>query len=131
MTGFDISLYLKRTCKNKGLCKCCDKEVPWSREKLIGHKSASCVGLSANEKQFFKNQRAERKNNTFISNDESSVTGSSSDIPNKRQRNVDTFADRLTIGERDDITKAFASLFYRTGIPFNVIESNALKVHKI
>jgi hypothetical protein len=31
------------------------------------------------------------------------------------------------VGQRDEITTDFASLFYRTGIPFRVAESNAMK----
>ncbi len=37
------------------------------------------------------------------------------------------FLDNLTVGQRDDITESFATLFYRTGIPFRVAESNAMK----
>jgi hypothetical protein len=33
----------------------------------------------------------------------------------------------MTIGQRDAITKSFATLFYRTGIPFRVAESAAMK----
>ena len=37
------------------------------------------------------------------------------------------YTDKLTVGQRDDITKAFAILFYRPGIPFQVAQSNPMK----
>ncbi|RKP17069.1 hypothetical protein ROZALSC1DRAFT_24578 [Rozella allomycis CSF55] len=35
--------------------------------------------------------------------------------------------DNLTLGQRDNITSSFATLFYRAGIPFHVAESAAMR----
>ncbi len=38
-----------------------------------------------------------------------------------------TAIDKLTVGQRDDITAEFANLFFRTGIPFIIARSDAMK----
>ena len=43
------------------------------------------------------------------------------------QKVMNCFVDKFTAGKRDAITKSLCSFFYRTGIPFKVIESQSFK----
>jgi hypothetical protein len=40
---------------------------------------------------------------------------------------MDPYIDKLTVGQPDDIPESFSKLFNRTGIPFRVAESKAMK----
>jgi hypothetical protein len=132
MPAFDINNYLKAKNGNRGTCGVCSKDVVWSRAKIISHKSANCTGITDKEKLFFQSQR--NSSITVVSTASSVHDGDDSSVsqlePNKRQKiqlPVDRFVDNLTVGERDNITKSFATFFFRTGIPFRVAESSAMK----
>ncbi len=113
---FDVNEYLRCKIVNKGTCKTCNKIVPWSREKIISHKSSgNCDGISDVDRIFFKNQKLKKLGVPLVSRYEVAVppttstdtAGSNDEQPNKRaktQASINTFADSLTVGQRDEIT---------------------------
>jgi hypothetical protein len=139
---FEIELYLEKLSgenKNKGKCRVCEKTVPWSRQKVICHKRASCKEAPTKEKEFFKNLGAPKTvasvvlESSLNSRTSPSVTDNEDDIcsvteqPFKKVKTIVSFVDTLTITQRDNISEKFASLFYRTGIPFNIAGQKAMK----
>lgn len=119
---FDISSYLHRNSSNKkyGICKVCQVEVYWGRDRVLSHKSRSCKGISQAEKLLFKNHKT-------INEDIESTGFSSSSVTPATKRVMNCFVDKFTVGERDSITKSLCSFVYRTGIAFKVIESQSFK----
>lgn len=113
-----ISDYLRDFVKEtqKGTCKTCLKAVPWNQKKLGSHKRTNCAGASAEEKELFKitRQPATSLNNSdvWLIEEDSNTSGTSS---------------VLTAAKKSEIDAALGRLFCRTGISFNVADSEAFK----
>lgn len=107
----NISDYLERIDIIKGICKNekCRKEVQWARERLAAHKRARCPDISDEEKRIFR-----KRPNLY---GESSVATQQS-----QSSTVENIDDK-----RSDIDRKIASYFYRTGISFRIVESEAFK----
>ena len=122
MNKFEINEYLKNENGAKGTCRTCSKEV---QNKVISTSSQSQSALTYSQSQYSQSALNDATSSGFDGN---SVAG---DGPsNKRQKiqlSMGPFLDNLTVGQRDDITESFTTLVYRTGIPFRVAESNAMK----
>ncbi|KAE8982511.1 hypothetical protein PR001_g23145 [Phytophthora rubi] len=140
-TKFDINEFLSRTDDGNGKCRTCNKRVPWSRDRVSSHKRASCPAASENEVTFFKGvlqqKREHREVNhvvvrttTDVQSDATIAAPPPSPAKRSKQRTVtkatvtswvDTRADRARI------TEAMANFVFRTGAPFRVVESEAMK----
>lgn len=91
---------------------------------MISHKKAGCDSMSDDERTFFRLQHKMR-------------TGVQTDAPKDRhpkhvclrgdQPSTAQWIDSISIEERDRITDALAALFYRTGVPFNVVDSSVMR----
>lgn len=124
-TLFDIANYLRRVQGEKGACKSCGKVIPWARKRVLSHKTASCTSITDDERAFFFNQRRLRTTPRVS--------------PQKRHRADDdehvvqvqpaahSWVDCCSVADRDRITSSLANLFYRTGIPFNIVDSGAVR----
>jgi hypothetical protein len=152
-TRFDIALYIRRINRNCGACKTCGKSVPWSRERVASHK-ARCSGSDEHDRALFAShmrmlneskrkkrvldaygpvlpsKRLQVAQSSDTESSTSSFSTSSFSRPLSRTQTrpfASSWVDTLTVADKDRITEAFAGLFYRTGIPFNVAESHAMR----
>lgn len=116
---FKISDYLRDFDKlsNRGKCRACQKLVPWSKERLSGHKRASCPAVSEEEKRKFAKISIENIN-TFISIDNS-------------ESNAENHI--LTEEQSEKINANLANFFFRNGISLLLADSEAFKdfVHSL
>lgn len=131
MDKFVIADYLTKIVgEEKGFCKSCEKIVPWSRGRVTSHKSANCPAISEQEKAFFRsqnNQKVIRTVSVASSLIDDSSAASEVTQTSKRQKVLSGFLDTISVGQRDAASQAFAKLFFRTGIPFRVADSLAMK----
>lgn len=110
---FKISDYLKDFDKqsNRGKCRACRKRVLWSKERLSGHKRASCPAISEEEKRKFSKISIENINN-IISIDK---------VQSKVENQI------LTEEQKQSIHTKLAKFFFRTGISLCLADSEAFK----
>lgn len=112
---FQISEYLEDFDKQsqRGKCRACQKLVPWSRERLSGHKRASCPALNAEEKRKFAKISFESINAI---------------IPVDKGQSK---ADNEILS--DELNAKLANFFFRTGISHRLVDSGTFKdfVHSL
>ncbi|ETK94768.1 hypothetical protein L915_02238, partial [Phytophthora nicotianae] len=145
--AFGINMYLARlpTIKSNGKCRNCGGIVPWARDRATSHKRTSCPSNSAEDKKkFFQEIGATKRgqqtaNNVAVlafssskySGDGCVVASEEASSPPKRIRIGDvaasTWIDCLSMADRDGITAALAALIFRTGVPFRIVESGAMR----
>lgn len=106
---FKISDYLKDFDKQsqRGKCRACQKLVPWSRERLSGHKRASCPTISEDDNRKFAKMSIENI----------SIDRVQSNPENQIQ----------TEEQRQSINAKLAKFFYSTGISYRLVDSEAFK----
>lgn len=113
---FAIADHLENPQKGKGTCKACKKVVAWSRDKLGAHKRVSCAGSTAVDKDLFRIRKHPKSPRTEASSSHSMDTDETKREPYE-----------LTEEIKDEIDAALAKLFFRTGIPFKVADSEAFR----
>lgn len=110
---FQISEYLEDFDKQsqRGRCRACQKLVPWSRERLSGHKRASCPPIGEEEKRKFAKLSIESINDII------SIDKALSKAEN----------EKLNDERRVFINAKLANFFFRTGISLRIVDSEAFK----
>lgn len=120
-----ISEYLRDYVKatNRGTCRGCVKTVIWGRVKLASHKRAACTTATAAEKEYF------RKAPTTSNAADSSLDTSMTSLDGSGAANTANNAEipKLSDAKKEEIDSALATLCFRTGIPFRVIDSEAFR----
>lgn len=101
---------------NRGSCKVCGIAVTWNRAKLGSHKRANCVGVTAEEAALFCKQTPPTSNNVYDS--DASMNSEEDAINNTLP---------LTAEKIEEINTALAKWFFRTGLPFRVLDSEAFR----
>jgi len=140
MDKFDITLYLSNKSNaprnpetnitpsyQVGKCKTCKDSVVWSREKVRVHKS-KCKHSTAEERALFTKTSSKRSYSEISLSEAgvSQVSHQSSSHAAKRLPSPN-WVDKLLPGARDNITQKVADMFYRTAIPFAIVDSAAFK----
>lgn len=114
---FKISDYLRDFDKqsNRGKCGACLKLVPWSKDRLSGHKRASCPAVSEEEKKKFAKISIESINVSI----------------DKFQSNAENHI--LTEEQSEKINAKLANFFFRNRISLRLADSDAFKefVHSL
>lgn len=114
---FKISEFLKDYSKesNTGKCIVCAKSVQWARKRVASHKRENCSAASVEERRLFSEQ-------PVFSDDNDSSLGSTSEATNNvaiDETNV------LTAEKKSEIDSALSQLFFRTGLSFRILDSEA------
>ena len=119
MENIKISNYLTNLDREKrsGTCLACNKTVQWSKERLAAHKKSTCPNASVEEKRLFSKLNYE---SSHLNNDSQQLP-STSDSP--MQRVHPPINEEL----KNDIDTKLANFFYRTGLSFRLVESEAFK----
>lgn len=114
METYNISDYLREYNQEtkKGKCISCAYLVPWSREKLAGHKRSHCPDISTEEKNIFTKRKF-----PAISGSQSNTQ----DSFNSSELN-DSVTDSAT---KEELDAAIANFFIRSGIAFRIADSMA------
>lgn len=116
---FVIAEYLESTGRARGTCKVCGKLVAWSRDKLAAHKRANCIGIPEAQKEIFRPRKNLPSPTQNLNNSDVSMHSVDNDEPST------SFV--LTEEKKSEIDAALAKLFFRTGIPFKVVDSEAFR----
>lgn len=118
METFPLNQYLRNFNKlnHRGTCIVCEKEIPWSRDRIAAHKRSSCPNATAAEKEFFK----KRKSHEMIQSSHNSATYESS-------TNNSSAAEASDQTERQEADRLLALFFFRTGISFRLADSSSFK----
>lgn len=118
MEDLNISTYLHTFVggTQKGTCKVCNKSVQWRKDRLGSHKRSNCIGVSDEEKQLFTKRKFQEVE-VFYEDSTSSSSASGSGATGTQSA-----AEKKAA--LDDL---LATLFFRTGIPFRVLDSAAFR----
>ena len=119
MENIKISNYLTNLDREKrsGTCLACNKTVQWSKERLAEHKRSTCPNASVEEKRLFSKRNYE---SSHLINDSQQLP-STPDSPTQR------IHPPINEELKNDIDTKLANFFYRTGISFRLVESEAFK----
>ena len=119
MENIKISNYLTNLDREKrfGTCLAYNKTVQWSKERLAAHKRSTCPNASVEEKRLFSKRNYE---SSHLINDSQQL---SSTFNSPTQRVHPPINEEL----KNDINTKLANFFYRTGISFRLVESEAVK----
>lgn len=120
MDKIDIRDYLQDYNKEtlKGKCKSCLKDVVWGRRALGQHKRSACTNVSTEEKKkFAKRTRQEvfdesSNDSSLFQNDSTSRSFTENKLSDEKVKEIDT---------------KIANFFFRSGISFRLVESQAFK----
>lgn len=111
---------------NNGTCRVCNKAVQWSRAKVSSHKRSNCPVVTAEEKILFRKRpledSMENDSNTSINanpyeTNDYAASGGTSKTKNQP----------ITHEKKAKIDAALGRLFFRTGIPFRILDSEAFR----
>lgn len=117
MQNFQISEYLQDRVGNRGKCKACSMMVAWARPRVAAHKRSTCPAASDEEKRKFSKRQA----SSLSDFDSNSSFGS--DAPEEEACSC----CQLTQDKTSEINLKLANFFFRTGISFRLVESDAFK----
>lgn len=115
MEDLDISSYLHTYVggTQKGTCKVCNTAVQWRKDRLGSHKRSNCIGISDEEKLLFAKRKFQEIE--IMYEDSASASGSG------------TTGAQSAEEKKAAIDELVANLFFRTGIPFRVLDSSAFR----
>ena len=119
MNEFEIGVYLENLDKatRRGNCKVCLKKVNWARDSIGSHKRKNCPDASNEEKNFFKKKKFNATSYQFNPNESSS----------SMTADDESMDCNITDEKRREVDSKLANFFYRTGISFRLVDSDAFK----
>ena len=123
--NFQIGDYLEDRQGSRGKCKACTADVQWSKIKVASHKRSHCSASTQEDKELFTLDFSGLKR--FKYNDaHSSLLGESS-MTDTQPVACCCSNCCLTADKIQEITSKLGKFFYRTGISFRLVESEAFK----
>lgn len=120
MDKLKISDYLQKYYKRckKGDCKACGKLFLWANLKVMQHKRSTFPNATAEEKSFFAKRPASEMASKLQTRHENSM-----DVASGSGTLTSSLA--FTDEKKAKIDSALAKYYYRSGIPFQTVESKA------
>lgn len=121
MQNSKIGEYLENynRISKKGTCKTCQTAVKWSWERVASHKRSNCVGASPEEREIFVKDRAGSLN----------VNTSDVSMNSVHEFEIEANNNSFVISDekKAEIDSALGDLFFRTGVPFRILDSEVFR----